>query len=520
MTPHRPQRLLTTMALAATSVVAVACAATINGTPYAQGHGPPPPTTPVDGPTDDDDGGDPDPVTGDDPTPATDDPATGAAPGTDPAPDPGPTTDAGTPHGDHLVTPEMAQTTWDVELADDATIIDYDTVAAGLVDADIDTGTYSFSSAALAGTDLRPGQVVMVAGTGIGRITDINESGGTTTIDTERANLADAIDNGVLAWDAELGYQPQWGVPDDGTTGDGLWAGAGSAVDRPQQPRLIGIDLVDDTGTVIDATLTVDAGQMQWSYSAAGLKVEIAIQPAGADSSITVQISKSGLSLTATGTVSAVRSSGRAVYQGGKLTSADINPGEFQIDIDTSLAAAGSGILNGGGQIDLPTPNLMFKYLIPVGPVPVVLGVGAQLIAQIHVPAEGSAVFDSTFSYSSVSGFAYRGGDVTYSGDLVGLQLTPGAADPAAFIGQVVDLQFGIAYPRIQLDLFGIGLIGFIQTGMTLGTSLTWGPVCKDAYVTTSLMAGYDFSILGVSVSEGKVTLAEDRKDARGDSCE
>ncbi|MEO7125881.1 MAG: hypothetical protein ABI382_03280, partial [Nakamurella sp.] len=91
--------------------------------------------------------------------------------------------------------------------------------------------------------------------------------------------------------------------------------------------------------------------------------------------------------------------------------------------------------------------------------------------------------------------------------------------DPAAMIGNNVDAQFGVGYPRVSLSFFDIGFIPFVQPAVLLGTSLTWGPVCKKAYVRAEIGYGYDFKILGVSLSKHDGKIEGERKDAKGDSC-
>ncbi len=59
-----------------------------------------------------------------------------------------------------------------------------------------------------------------------------------------------------------------------------------------------------------------------------------------------------------------------------------------------------------------------------------------------------------------------------------------------------------------------------MQPGIVAGTSLHWGPVCKEAYVRAELKYGYDFTILGVNLSQASDTIEGDKKTAQGDSCD
>ena len=79
-------------------------------------------------------------------------------------------------------------------------------------------------------------------------------------------------------------------------------------------------------------------------------------------------------------------------------------------------------------------------------------------------------------------------------------------------------MQFGIAFPRLSLDIAGEEL-AYIHTGATSGTSLSWGPLCKTGYTKVLVEGGYKLQVVGQTLAENKVTFAERRREAKGEGC-
>lgn len=110
------------------------------------------------------------------------------------------------------------------------------------------------------------------------------------------------------------------------------------------------------------------------------------------------------------------------------------------------------------------------------------------------------------------------GGDM--SGDPTPDPDNPLIAEEASNIGNDVDLQFGVAFPRFQISVFDSLLIPYIHTGTTIGSQLSRNPLCKKGYVRYVVQAGYDFEVFGVTLASDKETLYEDDEESYGDSCE
>lgn len=403
----------------------------------------------------------------------------------------------------HLLPAENVSTTWDVALQKDAVILGYDAADNLLIDYDAAAGRWEFAPGTAEAASLREGDALLVAGRGIGRITSIRDEGGRTVVTTGDASLADVIESGTMAWDAAVSPGAQW-LSDE--VPQGL-----------RSPRLVGTYAVDAAGMAHEVRPRIGPlGQLTWNFEQDGIAFTFKVTPGDESAAVVVQAAKDGLTYKAEGTVGALQATGSAQYAGGKLATSTVNQNSLGGNLKLSLAAAGAGKKD----FNFTVPGMMFKYLIPVGPVPLTLSVSVQVIGSVQAINEASATFTASFSYSADAGFSYDGTDVQTTGVFDLLNMDPDAADPAAMIGNVVDAQFGVGYPRVSLSFFDIGLIPYVQPGIVAGTSLHWGPVCKEAYVRAELKYGYDFTILGVNLAQASDTIEGDKKTAKGDSCD
>ena len=119
---------------------------------------------------------------------------------------------------------------------------------------------------------------------------------------------------------------------------------------------------------------------------------------------------------------------------------------------------------------------------------------------------------------SADAGFEYKGTTVSTSGSLGKEQITDGTFDSAANIGFPIDVQFGVAFPRVGLNIAGQEL-AYVHTGFTTGSSLNWGPLCKKGYVKMVVEGGYELKVLGQTLAEQKKVFVERQKEAKGDGC-
>src|SRR5690625_1970700 len=443
--------------------------------------------------------------------------------------------------GPYLV--DTANTTWDVTYKEGAQVISGDGLQA-LISADQSSGDYVFDSAAAqkANISLREGEVLLLAGHSLVRITGVSESGGQVNVSTEPASLDDVIQDGTVAWDVPLEFDFDHfftSVEPDG--GGQAMSMAPAAFTNEPQLTAIGLEMpdgsivsVDDKSDIAEAiydSLSVDRDNksVEWEFSANGNRYQFRLTSHGDSIDILVVVSRyegsrATLAYRAEGTVGSVRSVASANYAGGELANSDVNLDNLAADLDLSISAAGAGVA--AMRTEIPVPFLKYTWL--VGPVPVTVEMKANIVGSISASADASATAKASFSYRGGAGVKFNGTSLSAAGNTVSAGIEPEPADSAASMGINVDAQYGVAFPEVSLSMFGQGVVPYIRPGFLLGSSLTWGDpaagfpassICKEAYVRTEVAIGYDLKVLGRTLSSGEENLYEDRKDTRGESC-
>lgn len=412
------------------------------------------------------------------------------------------------PEADDAYRVSDAETTFDVTYAEDTVVTD----GAALVEV---AGNRLTLDASMVEADLAAGDVLLIAGRHLGRVTSATTDGDTVVVETEPASLADAVEDGTVAWDVPITFDAAQIVEQ----------GSGQAIDGTMPTvRLAGLSMVGTDGRVTEIpsdTMTVaQGGSVDWEYSEGDQTYKFRLTPQGDQLGIKVQVTKGGsgsetLAYTADGTIGSLRAVAEGEFADGELSSLSVQNRQLAGDLELSISAAGSGF----GAIDFELPGVMLKYVVLVGPVPVTIGISTKVIGNISVPNEASARASSRFSYRGDAGFSYDGSDVEVDANMAGMNLDPDAADSAANIGNAVDAQFGVAFPRVEVSVFDQLLVPYIHTGMVVGSSLSWGPVCKRAYVRLVVEAGYDFKVLGTTLTSDKIVLAENERRTAQEGC-
>jgi hypothetical protein len=147
------------------------------------------------------------------------------------------------------------------------------------------------------------------------------------------------------------------------------------------------------------------------------------------------------------------------------------------------------------------------------------IDISAQIIASLKVPAAAaaSATASANYSYTGDTGFSYDGGDIQTVATINGHDFTDGQFDSGSnFVD--VDAQFGLAFPRIGLAILNQE-VAWLHTGFIIGSSLTFGPICKAGYTKLVVEGGYGIEVLGVTLVSDKATFAEREKRVSQNNC-
>jgi hypothetical protein len=206
----------------------------------------------------------------------------------------------------------------------------------------------------------------------------------------------------------------------------------------------------------------------------------------------------------------------------GKLKNFKLDNDGLVGEVELKMVTAGEDEVSNA--LALPKIALSIPFLpmlpSPIGPIPnpipMSVDVGVQFTTQITMPDRfGTATGSSKISYSAAGGFNYGGSDVKVNGDLKKADFLSGTFDSSAGWGMPVDLQFGVAFPRVSFNLL-FQEVAYFYVGYLMGSSLDWGPLCKRGYSKVVVEGGYKLEVLGVQLTSEKISFVE--KDKRVNS--
>ena len=388
----------------------------------------------------------------------------------------------------------------DVKLSEAATI----QPSAALVSSPGSIGEQVFDSAKLSASHgpLKAGDILIVPGRVLGKVTSVKSGGGKTTVKTSFASLTDAFTNLRWGWESALP----------------VGAGNLAAFVMPNGKHF---PAPRPTMYAANGAAGLPQGPMEWSLADGPLTYKVRLDAQQTHIELVTQVTRKmantgGMTYTGKVRIKPIDISGSGSIAGGKAKAFDIKQKEIGGEVTISVAAAGGG--RSEIKKDLPMP--LFKWIVMVGPIPVVITAKVRLIGRVDLPAKGSSVASADFSFSGSAGFKYAGSKIEAKAAFPkGDFKADKPFDAAGFINGAADAQFGVAFPVLSMGMFDSFFVPELTPGAQAGVRLTWGPICKTGYMLYTLKASYDFKVLGVSLSQGKKPLFEKRKDSKGNSC-
>lgn len=159
----------------------------------------------------------------------------------------------------------------------------------------------------------------------------------------------------------------------------------------------------------------------------------------------------------------------------------------------------------------MPEVGLPIRFV--VGTIPVTINVRVQVEVKMTVQNEASATATTTMSYDGNTGFSYED-SISVNHQTINHLFHGTNADSGANIGNFVDAQLGIAFPKIDVEIFAVPIVPNFLVGFAVGTSLTWGPVCKSGYTKIDIKAGADFKLLKLSAKLADELLWTDKTES------
>lgn len=369
-----------------------------------------------------------------------------------------------------------------------------------LVDVDSASQVYTFDASKF-GNAPKQGEVIVVSGEIMRKVVSVSNQGGNYVVETEDAALTDVIEDGEIAWN----LQPEWDQVAGLKVGNKVMDLDGGITNTIEHEINYG---------GITHKIRIEPRMDNGEIRACNFKFQMT-QKQGNDTKIV---------LTAEGDVKMPNQQTSISIQGGELSKFRANNKGLTADMKLSLAAAGGT----SGNHSLKLPEIALKIPIrfiptPSGPIPipfpVSIDIGIQFVTQLTIPdAKCSATAETNARINTDTGFEYTGSSVKTSAKLNGEEIGDGKFDPAAPFGIPVNIEFGVAFPRVGLNIAGQEL-AFVHTGFTTGAKLSWGPVCKSGYVKMVVEGGYSLKVLGQTIAEEKETFVERQEGVNLDGC-
>lgn len=404
----------------------------------------------------------------------------------------------------YVVDPAVAKVRFeDVKLAEDTVVV----ASSALGQSAGSVGTHTFDTAALgeAAAQLEKGKVLLVPGRLLGKVTSVHQSGDKTIVKTEFAALTDALTDAKIGWNAELPIG---------------------------RANLVAMVLPDGRELPVQKPVMYAAlpghslpkappEPMEWSLTEGQLTYSAKLDQGQDYLDLVLQVSRKmansgGMAYTGKIRMKPVTVTGDGTIEGGKTRRFDVQQKEVGGDITLSMAVAGAG----RNEINKDLPMPVFKWIVLMGPVPVSITAKPRVIGRVDLPAKGSSVGTAKFSFGGEASFKFDGATIEATAAFPEEKFDVDKPfDAAGFIGGAVDAQFGMAFPVVGMAMFDSFFMPELIPGAQIGARLTWGPVCKTAYMLYTVKAAYDFQVLGVSLRQGKTTLYENKKYSKGQEC-
>lgn len=372
--------------------------------------------------------------------------------------------------------------TFDVDLAPEVQFVDKDHLGSVISGFNQEEHAYLLKPAGLGtlGVTANVGDVLVLEGIEIGRITRSETDASGTYIETETVPLNEVFPNANIAWDRGIEFNAK-------TVKSIEIPGVGEFPVKENTP----INIVFDIG--------------EYHYE---LTANLNDATADFDFTVTKNLANAVKGrFTAKGQIVRFRSKDSINIEGGALKTFGHELDGMRGHADLLLVVAGSG----SDAVDYKLPVPIMKIPFVIGYIPAVLSISAQFVVNAAVPLEGSAQVGTSFDFDSDLGFTYNGATVQAGGRAGNTTFGEGIHQTGA--ASAISANFGIGFPRVSLEIAGGILSPWAQTAFLVGGSYTFTPPCQTADADFIGSAGYDLGILGVQLASGSKKLFEQKKE-------
>ena len=359
------------------------------------------------------------------------------------------------------------------ELGSETLFIADEVVESALTHADPENGNYSFSANVLkeGKIDLIPGEIILISGVGLGRISSVQEENGQVNVKTEFAALNEAFKNADIEWNQEFEFTNE----------------------------VLEQAVVEFHGKQFYPNTLAD-GKAEWKIKSGPYEGVASIELKGENAVIFVGLKKSegnsNVLFKAESTIGKVSNYAKIEISDHVTRTVEFKNPSLGGRVDLELAAAGGGLDQDIGI----GPLTMLKFPMNIGPIPAMVVVKVRTIGSLNVQGNASAVAKTGFSYGGSAGFRFNGKEITtdFNEAIANPVHEGGAGDLAALIGLNVNAQWGFTAPEIELQMFGNTVVPFLRPEFYLRANLSWGPICQSIKAEYVIKAGLDLRFFGI----------------------
>lgn len=326
---------------------------------------------------------------------------------------------------------------------------------------------YTFSRSSEKAQSLKIGDIILIHGKALRKVSKKVENGNNIVIETEYATLNEAIKDGNIKWTTHCGFN----IPTNVSI---------MMKNKVYYPRILSSDELD------------------FNFESGAYKYHIYMKLLGTSANVMLEVEKSiGSAIkgkfTAEGNISSFDSENDIQFSNSQLVKYNNSNKNLKGDLTLSLTAAGSG----NDALNLEMPVVLFKYPLMVGPIPTTINVKAQIVVNAVVPLDGSAKISTKFKYDSETGFKYNGTTTETSGNIGSYSIDKKETETGA--SSAIGVNFGIGFPRLEVQILGETIVPWIQTAFLISGDFTVFPVCRQVRASFIGGCGVDFDFLGLA---------------------
>lgn len=328
--------------------------------------------------------------------------------------------------------------------------------------------------------NLKEGDIIFVYGKALRKVYSLCEDAGIITVETEDCTLDEAIKDGEIFWNEDLKFTPD-------------------LIEKIEMNYKHPV-IKEVTGNEVEFTFPIGNGME------GKIKFTLNNERLDALCEITKEVGPAKVKYAFEGFAQKMKATGKIKYEGQELKEFNYNNKNIEGEVTVSLVATGStsDLLNG---IELPFPLL--KIPIVIGGFPLIFNVNMLFVINTEMASiDASAYIKTKFTFNSETGIKYDGTDVGVSGSAGQYKYDFIKDSCWVAASTLAGINFGLTFPRLELQIFGKTIVPYAQTAFLIGGSFTAGTKpCLKIDASYIGAVGYKFDFLGLLKFSGKKNL-------------